>query len=342
MREGARADHADRAAADYIRIRSGLGERRRAAISLLPVLRRERLLAVLELATFDDPGRTEQALLDGVVPILAMKPRDPRPEHEDAGLLENAGGDCKPASGRGASARARRGRAEGLVPRHRRAAPDGMLVTDEKGRIILANPQIGGDVRLCRPGELEGLAIERWCLPNCAQASRTARRLPARRRHAGNGRAQRTELRGCARTGRSFPSRSGCRACRRSAGAAFASAPRCATFTERKAVEAENPARQAGGGGSHAAKSDFLANMSHEIRTPMNAIIGMSHLALQTRARQEAAQLHRERRTAPRRTCWHHQRHPRFLEDRGRQDDDGDDPTSGSRTSWTTSRTWSA
>ena len=31
------------------------------------------------------------------------------------------------------------------------------------------------------------------------------------------------------------------------------------------------------------AKSAFLANMSHEIRTPMNAIIGMSHLAMQTK-----------------------------------------------------------
>lgn len=29
-------------------------------------------------------------------------------------------------------------------------------------------------------------------------------------------------------------------------------------------------------------KSDFLSNMSHEIRTPMNAVIGMSHLALKT------------------------------------------------------------
>ncbi len=43
---------------------------------------------------------------------------------------------------------------------------------------------------------------------------------------------------------------------------------------ERLAREAESASR---------AKSQFLANMSHEIRTPMNAIIGMTHLAMQTR-----------------------------------------------------------
>lgn len=31
------------------------------------------------------------------------------------------------------------------------------------------------------------------------------------------------------------------------------------------------------------AKSSFLANMSHEIRTPLNSVLGMAHLALQTR-----------------------------------------------------------
>ena len=35
------------------------------------------------------------------------------------------------------------------------------------------------------------------------------------------------------------------------------------------------------------AKSQFLANMSHEIRTPMNAIIGMTHLAMESRDSQQ-------------------------------------------------------
>ena len=67
------------------------------------------------------------------------------------------------------------------------------------------------------------------------------------------------------------------------------------------------------------AKSAFLANMSHEIRTPMNAILGLTYLpAARDRGAQavRATSQGRERRQA---SPGHHQRHPGFFQDRGRQ-----------------------
>jgi PAS domain S-box-containing protein len=58
--------------ADYVRIGSSLGEAVPRSIAVLPVIRNERLLAVLELAIFRQFGDKEQALLDGLMPILAM------------------------------------------------------------------------------------------------------------------------------------------------------------------------------------------------------------------------------------------------------------------------------
>jgi two-component system sensor histidine kinase/response regulator len=57
---------------DYIHIGSALGEATPRAIAVLPVVRNERLLAVVELATFETFGANEQVLLDGLMPILAM------------------------------------------------------------------------------------------------------------------------------------------------------------------------------------------------------------------------------------------------------------------------------
>ena len=70
-------------------------------------------------------------------------------------------------------------------------------------------------------------------------------------------------------------------------------------------------------------KSQFLANMSHELRTPLNAIIGVTEMLLEdardleARRRARAARAGAARRPAPARAD---QRHPRPVQDRGRQD----------------------
>ena len=60
--------------------------------------------------------------------------------------------------------------------------------------------------------------------------------------------------------------------------------------------------------------------MSHEIRTPMNGVIGMTELLLETAAQPRAARVRRRHQgQSAEALLTRHQRHPRLLQDRGRQ-----------------------
>ncbi|EIC22717.1 GAF domain-containing protein [Thiorhodovibrio frisius] len=57
----------------FWRIGSGLGETHPRRLDLLPLQRQQRLLGVLELASLEWPEPSARALLDGLVPLLAMQ-----------------------------------------------------------------------------------------------------------------------------------------------------------------------------------------------------------------------------------------------------------------------------
>jgi PAS domain-containing protein len=74
------------------------------------------------------------------------------------------------------------------------------------------------------------------------------------------------------------------------------------------------------------AKSAFLANTSHELRTPLNGMLGLAQLAREPRHRRGAASSTSTRSSRARRRWPASCRHPRPVEDRGRQADAGGHP----------------
>ncbi|HSD16663.1 MAG TPA: response regulator [Thermomonas sp.] len=103
--------------ASYFQMTSGLGSASPRVLGLWPVEGSGQLLAVLELAGLEPWSPREQALVETLLPVLAMNLEVSTRQHE---LRET----------------------EAWFRSIIESAPDGMLVCDARGRVILANKQI--------------------------------------------------------------------------------------------------------------------------------------------------------------------------------------------------------
>jgi PAS domain S-box-containing protein len=262
---------------EYGYIGSQLGQAQARHLLVLPLLHADRLMGVLELASFDPPGAAEIALLESLLPQLAMTIEIKMRNQAVRALLEHTERQSAELAHQQVALKATEAWYRGIIE----AAPDGMLVVDAHGLIVMSNPQLdklfGYDA-----GELQGQPIE--CL--IPQAAR-GRHVGERNGFIAHGTARQmgsvgANLHGLRKDGSEFSVEIGLSRLPAIEGRGVCVCASVRDISDRKQAEAEVLRAKEIAEDATRAKSDFLANMSHEIRTPMNAIIGMSHLALRT------------------------------------------------------------
>ena len=191
------------------------------------------------------------------------------------------------------------------------------MVVDEKGVIQLANAQCE-KLFGYRRDELIGQPVE-ILVPDTVRPRHPELRDSYHRAPTVRGMGANRELQGLQKDGSLVPVEIGLSPLPARQGESAQVAVSIRDITERREQDKILKEAKARAEEATEMKSMFLANMSHEIRTPMNAIIGLSHLALKTPTQRQATRLHQQgpqRRDLP---PGDHQRHPRLLEDRGRQ-----------------------
>ncbi|MBF0125030.1 MAG: response regulator, partial [Magnetococcales bacterium] len=146
----------------YIRISSGLGAAAAKMILLQPVLLAGRVVGVIELASFRPFSEAEQALIDGLMPAVAMGLAIIERSTHTQALLTATRQQALQLEQQAVALEAQKAAIAATELWYRgivELAPDGLLVVDAQATIILTNPRadavFGYDT-----GELIGQAIE--------------------------------------------------------------------------------------------------------------------------------------------------------------------------------------
>ena len=155
--------------ADYIRIGSSLGEAAPRSICVIPILRNDRLLGVLELASFQGFTVREQALVDGLIPLLATNLEILERSVKTSKLLDETRTQARLMQQQAAQLEEQTEELEAQQAALKdteawyrsiiESAPDGMLVVNARGAIVLTNPKLEALFGYA-PGELDGQMLE--------------------------------------------------------------------------------------------------------------------------------------------------------------------------------------
>ncbi|HEY5975606.1 MAG TPA: PAS domain S-box protein, partial [Geobacteraceae bacterium] len=197
---------------DYIRIHSGLGDGTPACVIVLPILHRDRVLGVLEMASFQQFGEREKNLLEALLPVLATSmeilDRNLRTREllvstqEQAERMEKQAAQLEEQSVEMEAQQAELLETEHWYRSIIETAPDGMLVVDGAGQILLANPR-AEEMFGYAAGELVGCQVEQL-VPEPSRGSHSGHRrsfmAENRTRMMGEG----PELRGLRKDGSEF------------------------------------------------------------------------------------------------------------------------------------------